>query len=71
MENINFSGEIDILCDYVDGEILIVTSDSGNDETINALDDEYNFTSYSQLLSGTKPNGYVRSIYKAEITSSE
>ncbi len=65
LENINFSREIAIATDYVDGEVLIVTSDSGNDETINTLNDKYDFTSYSLLLSYTMPNGYVRSIYEA------
>ena len=71
LENINFSREIAIATDYVDGEVLIVTSDSGNDETINTLNDKYDFTSYSLLLSYTMPNGYVRSIYEANAESIE
>ena len=67
LENINFSREITIATDYVDGSVLIVTSDSGNDETINELNNKYNFTSFSLLLSYTKPNGYVRSIYEAKV----
>lgn len=71
LENINFSREIAIATDYVDGEVLIVTSDSGNDETINTLNNKYDFTSYSLLLSYTMPNGYVRSIYEANVESIE
>ncbi len=67
LEYVDFNNEIDILCDYVPGKVIITTSDTGNDEVINILASEYNFTDYSLLIAGNQNNGYVKSIYSAKV----
>lgn len=70
-ENYDFDGEINIATDYVIGEILVGTQDSGNNETIESVKQEYSLGAYELLLSDTQSNGSVTSIYKTTFTQQD
>ncbi len=63
LEYVDFNQEIDVFCEYVKNEIIVVTHDDGNDEVIKDIFDKYNFKDYSLLMSDTDKNGAVKSIY--------